>query len=80
MLELSYAVRHDVFGLVGEVEGCVMLIYEVNKEPEMRREMSQLQRCDGNGSDDCGTWKMCAAAPHEQDTVSSFVAIINLFW
>lgn len=50
---------------------CVMLMYEVSKDPEIRREVSQLQRCDGNGKDATGTLKVCVAAPQEQDTVSS---------
>lgn len=45
----------------------------------MRREMSQLQRWEGGGRDDNGTWKMWVAALHEQDTVSCLDDIV-LSW
>lgn len=48
-----------------------MLMYEVKREPEIRREVSQLQRCEDNGNDEVGTLKVNLAAPQEQDTVSS---------
>ena len=37
----------------------------------MRREVSQLHRCDRNGRDEVGTLKVWVAAPHKQVTVSS---------
>lgn len=53
-----------------------MLIYEVNRVPEMRREMSQLQRCVGSGREDIGTLKVWDALPQWQDTASSLVSLI----
>ena len=37
----------------------------------MRREVSQLHRCDCNGRDEVCTLKVWVAAPHKQETVSS---------
>lgn len=48
-----------------------MLMYEVSREPEIRREVSQLQRCEARGSLDSGTMKLCVAEPQEQDIVNS---------
>ncbi len=49
----------------------MILIYKVSSDPEIRREVSQLQRWEGNGKDDVGTLNVWVAAPQEQDTVSS---------
>lgn len=68
--ELWYGVRAERSGLATKLP-CVMLTYEVNREPEMRRDVSQLHRCDDSGREDSGTLKVWVAAPHEQDTVSS---------
>jgi hypothetical protein len=46
----------------------------VIKEPEIRREMSQLQRCVGKGSEDAGTLKVWLAALHIQATVSCLLS------
>jgi hypothetical protein len=43
----------------------------VIKDPDIRREVSQLQSCEGSGREEVGTEKVCFAAPQEQDTVSS---------
>ncbi len=60
--------REERSGLVAD-ELWVMLMYEVNREPEIRREVSQLQRCEGKGRDAVGTVKVCFDAPQEQETV-----------
>lgn len=46
-------------------------MYEVSREPEIRREVSQLQRCEDSGRDAMGMLKIWVAVPQEQDTVSS---------
>lgn len=48
-----------------------MLMYEVSREPEIRREVLQLHRCEGIGRVVVGMLKVWVAAPQEQDTVSS---------
>jgi hypothetical protein len=48
-----------------------MLMYEVNREPDIRREISQLQRCEDKGRAELGTVKVCVDSPQEQDTVRS---------
>ena len=51
-------------------------MYEVSREPEIRREVSQLHRCEESGRDAVGTSKMWVAVPQKQDTVSSRKASI----
>lgn len=49
---------------------CVISTYDVSSEPDTRREVSQLHRCDCNGSEEAGTLNVWVAAPHEQESVS----------
>lgn len=53
-----------------------MLKYEVNNDPEIRREVSQLQRSEGIGRLELGTVKVWVAKPQEHSTVSSREALI----
>lgn len=55
--ELWYGVRADTSG-VGAEGSWVMLMYEVRREPEMRREVVQLQRCDIIGRFEFGRVKV----------------------
>lgn len=55
-----------------------MFMYEVRREPDMRREVSQLQRCEGSGSLYVGTVKVCVAVPQEQETVRVREVLMSL--
>jgi hypothetical protein len=68
-------VQADVSGFAAPVS-CVMLTYDVSSEPEMRREMSQLQRWLGSGNAEVGTENVCVAALHEHDTARFLVVMV----
>lgn len=57
-------------------QSCVTLTYDVRREPEIRREVSQLQRWEGSGSLECGTVKVWVAELQEHETLSSCGALI----
>lgn len=53
-------------------------MYDVSKEPDIRREVSQLQRCVTSGSLETGMLKLCVAEPHEHETIRLREALILL--
>ena len=75
--ELWYRVRADRSG-VGAEGSWVMLMYEVRREPEMRREVVQLQRCDAIGSFEFGSVKVWVAEAQEQDKIRERVLILRV--
>lgn len=68
--ELWYGVVVDKSGLTAE-EPWVISMYEVRREPEMRREVLQLQRWEGRGSLVMGMLNVWVVELHEHATISS---------
>ena len=48
----------------------LMLMYEVIREPDILREVSQLQSCEVSGGAEMAIVNVWVAAPHEQATVN----------
>lgn len=57
----------------------VILIYEVIREPDIRREVLQLHRWEASGRSETGRLKVWVAAPHEQVTLRSPEMLMFLF-